>query len=242
MASKNNDELYDSLSAPLGDIISSVARGVADAQQALDMRTIETFKEIYGKNDGLREELRQLGYQPTWYKIPEVNAEIIMSLSISENSETNINQLANTDRSSKPNALKLYAAPIDANYSNRYNYDIRGASKVTFKIVPVPPSPRAEDMKVVPYLIGKLQEDAERLLQMLGIEYEMEEKQNAIPVATETIVTTTPEGEDGSEALGIPVEDVIVTPPRIIQTEPSAGVILKHGQKLILIIKNTTNE
>lgn len=232
MAIKNNDELYDSLSAPLGDIISSVARGVADAQQALDMRTIETFKEIYGKKDELKEELRQLGYQPTWYKIPEVNAEIIMSLSISENSETNINQIASSKNSGKPNALKLYAAPIDANYSNRYNYDIKGASKVTFKIVPVPPSPRAEEMKVVPYLEGKLLDDAERLLQMLDIEYKIEELQNVIlnDNSNSNIIGET---ED---------EDVVITPPRIIQTEPTAGIILKHEQKLTLIIKNRTNE
>jgi len=236
MAKRDNDELYDSLSAPLGDIISSVARGVADAQQALDLRTIETYKEIYGKGDELREELRQLGYQPTWYKIPEVNAEIVMSLSISENSETNLQQIATPDKSSKPNALKLYAAPVDANYSNRYNYDIKGASKLTFKIVPVPPAPTAEEMKVVPFLIDKTLEDAEALLKMLNIPYETEED----PLLASP--TDAVENQEVVEEINLGtaekvVAENVVTPSRVLDTNPKPGVILKPGQKLSLIIK-----
>lgn len=231
MANKNNDELYDSLSAPLGDIISSVAKGVADAQQALDMRTIETYKEIYGKDDALKEELRQLGYQPTWYKIPEVNAEIIMSLSISENSETNLNRISNPDKTSKPNKLKLYAAPIDANYSNRYNYDIKGASKLSFKIVPVPPSPKAEEMKVVPFLNKKLTAEAERLLQMLGIDYEIEKKVEIIPLSEEKKTKDKEESENSKKV------EPLMTPSIVIQSDPVPGTILRPGQKLKLIVK-----
>lgn len=239
MAKKDNNELFDSLSAPLGDIISSVARGVADAQQALDMRTIETFKEIYGKDDGLKEEMRQIGYQPTWYKIPEVNAEIVMSLSISENTQTNIQQIATPDKSGKPNTLKLYAAPVDANYSNRYNYDIKGASKLTFKIVPVPPAPTAEEMKVVPYLIDKTIEDAESLLKMLNIPYKLEGD------IIDEAPTTKPAAEvsEINLATGEKVEaENVNTPSRVLDTSPKPGVILKRGQNLILIIKNSTNE
>ncbi len=240
MTNKDINQIYDSLSAPLGDIISSVARGVADAQQALDMRTIETFKEIYGSDDGLKEEMRRIGYQPTWYKIPEVSCEIVMSLSISENAQTNVNQIDGSGGSSKPNALKLYAAPVDANYSNRYSYNIKGASKLTFKVVAVPPAPIAEEMKIVPFLIKKTLDDAEQLLKMLNIPYEIiSDEDGRISTSNEDAAKTT----KLKLASGEEVEaEAVATPARVLSTSPEAGIILKPGQKLILTIKNSTNE
>lgn len=240
MSNKDNNEIFDSLSAPLGDIISSVARGVADAQQALDMRTIETFKEIYGKDDGLKEEMRQLGYQPTWYKIPEVNAEIIMSLSISENSETNISQIASPDKVNKPNALKLYGAPVDANYANRYNYDIKAACKVSFKIVPVPPAAKAEEMKIVPFLNEKPLDEAEQLLNMLGIPYKISVDENEDFAANNDEDNPVTETNFGTEEK-VSIEPTI-TKVKVLSTYPEPGVILKLGQTLILTINNNTNE
>lgn len=167
-----SNEISDSLSAPLGDVISSVARGVADAQQAMDMRTIETYRELYSGDDQLRSELQALGYQPTWYRIPEVNAEVIISLSISQ--ESSVEGSAVLKPSTGPRSVKLYAAPVDANYANRYNYDLKAASKITFKIVPVPPSAQAEQIQVVPNLKGKTLQQVETLLGTLNIRFEVE--------------------------------------------------------------------
>lgn len=169
-----SNEISDSLSAPLGDVISSVARGVADAQQAMDMRTIETYRELYSGDDQLRAELQALGYQPTWYRIPEVNAEVTISLSISE--QSSVEGSAVLKPSTGPRSVKLYAAPIDANYANRYNYDLKAASKISFKIVPVPPSAQAEQMQVVPNLKGKDLQQVESLLGILNISFEVEGK------------------------------------------------------------------
>jgi len=169
-----SNEISDSLSAPLGDVIASVARGVADAQQAMDMRTIETYRELYSGDDQLRAELQVLGYQPTWYRIPEVNAEVTISLSISE--QSSVEGSAVLKPSTGPRSVKLYAAPIDANYANRYNYDLKAASKISFKIVPVPPSAQAEQMQVVPNLKGKDLQQVESLLGILNISFEVEGK------------------------------------------------------------------
>ena len=46
-----DDELLDVLSAPLGDLIASVGRGVADAQRALDAASLEALREIYGSDE-----------------------------------------------------------------------------------------------------------------------------------------------------------------------------------------------
>ncbi len=209
MTEKNIESLVDTLSAPLEDIISSVARGVAEAQQALDLRTIETYKELYASEDDLKEDLRQMGYQPTWYKIPEVNAEIVISLTISENNLKK-NPTGFSRRNYRPTGkLKLYAAPIDANYSNQYAYDIKGASKVSFKIVPVPPSPIAEQMKIVPALIGKPINEAIALVELLDIEYEIDSEVTA--------------------------DDV--TP--VANTSPAPGAILRYDQKLSISLTSS---
>ncbi|MCB0557067.1 MAG: PASTA domain-containing protein [Phaeodactylibacter sp.] len=172
MARREDDELFDSLSAPLHEMILSVARGVADAQQAMDMRTIEAYKDLYGGDDGLRRQLQALGYQPTWYRIPELNAEMTISLSISEHSDIHGNAEIGSPEGIRP--LKMYAAPIDANYSNRYNYDIKAASKISFKIVPVPPSAQAEQIRVVPQLKGKNLAEVKNLLGVLNIQFSSE--------------------------------------------------------------------
>ena len=56
---------------------------MAEAQWALDQHTVESFKAVYGGDEAVYRELRQLGYQPTWYRIPEVAAEIYVTLSAS---------------------------------------------------------------------------------------------------------------------------------------------------------------
>lgn len=199
------DEITESLSAPLGEFISSIAKGVADAQQAMDQRTIEAYMEIYKKDDAFKEALRQIGYQPTWYKIPEVNAEIMMSLTIE--GQSTIEGSTNPTASSNLKPLKIYAAPIDANYSNRFGFDIKGASKITFKIVPVPPSPRAEELKVVPNIVNKPLGEATSLLRMLGIDFLV----NSIA----------------------PPERTSIGDARTIRsTNPEQGAILKPGQIL----------
>ncbi len=173
MADSNSTrDLADALSAPLGDLIGAVGRGVADAQQALDAKTIELLRRLYmEEDDDLLKTLRRLGYQPTWYRIPEVDTEVVVSLSVSGDARQ---ALAAGEGSGSVAAgggngrLKLYAAPIDATYQNKYGFNLRAASKVKFKIVPVPPSTSAAAMKAVPNLVGKRFAAAKELLEEMG--------------------------------------------------------------------------
>ncbi len=205
---KSNLELTEALSAPLGEVISSVAKGVAEAQQAMDLHTIETFQQVYKGDKGMLEQLRQLGYRPTWYKIPEVSAEIQMSLSINATSiETGSFNGQNINRANK---FELLAAPVDANYANRFNYDINGSSKLTFKIVPVPPSPLAEEVKVSPFLINKTIGEAIDLLNLLEIPHQFADES----VNLETV--------DRNSTISV--------------VEPSAGSILAKGAAVTLTL------
>ncbi|WP_144394094.1 PASTA domain-containing protein [Pleionea sediminis] len=160
----NLNELVDNLSAPLGDVISAVGRGVAEAQQALDKQVIQQLESLNINDDQMVNNLRKIGYQPTWYQIPEANAELLMAISVSGQS--------NSVKKQGSAPINLYAAPVNATYINSFDYDIKSFSKVSFKVVPVPPSTQASEAKVVPSLVQRTAKEAKELLEKLGIVYQ----------------------------------------------------------------------
>lgn len=170
-------DLTEALSAPLGDVIAAVGRGVAEAQTALDAATVEGFKRMVGGGDALLEEMRRAGFQPTWYRIPEVDAEVTISLSISgESRRAGATPASGPDAPlGGPGRIQLYAAPVDASYANKYDFQVQAASKLRFKVVAVPPSPEAAELKVVPGLGNKTFEEAKALLEELRIPYRLED-------------------------------------------------------------------
>src|SRR5919108_2257520 len=172
------EEVTRALSAPLGDLIAAVGRGVAEAQQALDRQALETFKAVYNLGDASYTELRQIGYQPTWYRIPEVSAEMYVSLSASGEERLRVGgpavpatqQLVPEQSQGR---IQLYATPVDASYSNAYNYNLKASSLIKFRIVPVPPAPQAEGLQVVPNLVGMTYDEARAMLEQLRITYSL---------------------------------------------------------------------
>jgi hypothetical protein len=176
-------EITRALSVPLGDLIAAVGRGVAEAQRALDLHTLESFRAVYGEGAKAYEEFRRLGYQPTWYRIPEVSAEISVALSASghEQLEVEKSRPAEGDevqRLKRPatGRVRLNATPIDASFSNSYDYNVRASSRIVFKVVAVPPAAAAEGLKVAPGLTKLPVAEARRLLDELGIPYEFDDR------------------------------------------------------------------
>ncbi|WP_045226919.1 PASTA domain-containing protein [Methyloterricola oryzae] len=206
-------EITQALSAPLGELIAAVGRGVAEAQWALDQHTLESFKAIYGSDDVLYRELRDLGYQPTWYRIPEATAEIYVTLSAS-GKETMTSSVPNIAPSgavpavNEPSGrIELYATPVDASFSNTYDYRLQACSQLKFRVVPVPASDGADGMKVVPQLLGQTYADATALLDRLGIIHGLEHE------------FIEPRGDE-----------------TIASTQPGAGSVLPAGRKLVLTL------
>jgi len=154
--------LLDSLSAPLGDLIAEMGRGVAEAQQALDEATLEQLQRIYAEDEALLEQLRALGYQPTWYQIPEAEAEIRIALSVE----------GQHSDSGRPR-LRLFGAPLNADYQNRFDYRLEASSRLKFRIVPIPAPSVLEDKRVVPRLAGKTLAEASDLLATLDINFDV---------------------------------------------------------------------
>ncbi|ASJ71983.1 PASTA domain-containing protein [Granulosicoccus antarcticus] len=160
-------QLLDDVPAALGELIGAVGRGVADAQQALDRSTIEQIARIYSDlDDDTQAHLRAIGYQPTWYKIPEATAELMVTLSVAGGD--GVQHRSDT-------GVRLHATPVDANYANKYSFNLQAASKVTFKIVPVPPTAQAEEIRVVPHLDGRASTEAAQILDRLGIRHNLDD-------------------------------------------------------------------
>lgn len=164
----------DALSAPVGDLITSVGLGVARAQAELDSATVAALKEIYENvDDQTHALLREIGYRPTFYAIPEATGELAVALTISGQAETTTTTTgggASPAPSSYTQArARVYAAPVDASYRNRYGYEMSATSQLKFKIVPVPPSNQAEQLRVVPALSGKSFADTIALLDLFAL-------------------------------------------------------------------------
>lgn len=171
-------KVLDALSAPLGSLIASVGRGVADAQREMDAASLAAYREIYESNDGMLSELQRIGYKPTWYHIPEAESEIQVALTVS-GSESSTTPSTSPSRQK----IKLYATPVDAGYASRFNFSLQAASRLKFKVVPIPPSNAAEALLVVPALVGLRLDEARARLTLLNVPATLPEG------APETVVT-----------------------------------------------------
>lgn len=164
----------DVTAAPLGEIIAAVGDGVATAQRALDDQAIQQVLALYADGDEAVRLLRESGWRPTFYAIPQAEGEIKVSLVVSGSttasrspgeqsttvrpaplpSEPVSTLLAGQARMSSMLAPKLYATPVDAGYKNRYDYEGSVTATVKFRIVPVPAPPGVEQIRRVPNLIS----------------------------------------------------------------------------------------
>ncbi|HAP57999.1 MAG TPA: hypothetical protein DCR93_00265, partial [Cytophagales bacterium] len=158
---------------------------VAEAQAALDAASLAQFLAVYNSDnqDELAVRLREIGYQPTFYTLPETDVEARVSLAMSVNQTTTVNGQPGV---AKP---RMYAAPINASSTNKYNLDVKASATLKFKVVPVPPPGEVTDIRVVPDLVGKTLGEAESLLVQLGLVYEIAPDQNGdVPATTSATV------------------------------------------------------
>jgi hypothetical protein len=138
------------IASPIGDLIASVGRGVAEAQRALDVAALETIDQIYQGSGDTAKTLRDIGYRPTWYQIPEVSAELKVAMRVEGEK---VRQASPGPTVAPPRAylqrpkVMAHATPVDATYSNRFDYGVEASSKITFKVVPVP-APAAVDARL----------------------------------------------------------------------------------------------
>ena len=170
MADELSDLLGEVMASPLSDVIAAVGEGVAEAQEALDRGSLARTLEIYREGgDELLNVMREIGYRPTFYALPETTGEVTVAMRIAGAgmrqapaaapvlnpailASSRIANIANLPVRKLPTT---YVTPVDASFQNRYNYAATAGSKITFKIVPVPPPAGTEELRVVPNLVGQ---------------------------------------------------------------------------------------
>lgn len=178
MANNSLDFMKDILATPLGELIASIGEGVADAQAALDAGSLAQTLAIYDSdNDGGDEtlkKLREIGYQPTFYALPETEVEANVALTLS-GSKTDPAGLSVGNNLTKKivGKTKIYASPLNGSNTNKYNLNVNASTKLRFKIVPVPPVDTISDVRVAPSLFGKTEAEMITLLEELRLGYEI---------------------------------------------------------------------
>jgi hypothetical protein len=182
MSRKINELVSDVVAAPLGEVIASVGEGVAEAQQALDEGSLAKTLEIYTTGDeNTLAMLRDIGYRPTFYALPDTTGEVRVSMSLGQGAQQRraaastpsvAAQLARVGRNVafRP---KMYATPVDGAYANRFGYQANISARLTFKIVPVPAPDGFDELRVLPDFRGRTLAEALGLAEQLGLEVEV---------------------------------------------------------------------
>lgn len=178
MSSALSSLVSDVVASPLGDVIASVGEGVAAAQRALDEGSLAQTLAIYSEQgDAGLQMLREIGYQPTFYSLPETTGEVTVSLTLGNTASQNgaaaspsgLRGAAPTGAGILATRSRAYVTPVDAGFANRYGYSAQVSAKLNFKIVPVPPPAGSEDLRLVPDLAGVPLPEARARLSALGL-------------------------------------------------------------------------
>ena len=215
MANDLSSLMREVLASPLGDVIASVGEGVAAAQEALDEASVAKTLELYSEGgDEMIALMREIGYQPTFYTLPETTGEVVVSMRLGNQNRTH-QQAASRSRGAVlkrtrsaahiPTALqgrrtlpvRSYVTPVDASFSNRYGFSASASTRLHFKIVPVPPPEGMDRARVMPALATKDVATATLVLETLDLEPAYFDKSGdpiAEPKDDAEIVRTVPEG------------------------------------------------
>ena len=134
--SNGSERIKDLLSAPMEAVIIALGVGIAKAQRELDLHAIDLQKEI--NEDPL---LSEYGLQPTFYQIPKAELELNIAIAMEEQSaKTKAPTAVKAAKALAPYQLKqLYLQPVNASYSNQFNYNVQASSKLKVTFMPVPP-------------------------------------------------------------------------------------------------------
>ncbi|WP_298426296.1 hypothetical protein [uncultured Kordia sp.] len=213
MSSNSYDYVKDAFAAPLGDFIASIGEGVGEAQAALDEGSLRQTLEIYNSDPNKGSEtlkmLREVGYQPTFYTIPKTTAKAKISLSISQQSTGSTIQ---NGRAFRP---KMYATPVNASNTNKYNLGLNATAEIQFDIVPVPPTD-AQIIRFLPNLIYKNDTDKrtfaeiKTLLTEYGLGYTFGDSVDEETITDESTFTSQFPAFDKDKPRLIRADDVII--------------------------------
>lgn len=148
------------LNVPFDEMIYSLANAIAEAQANLDANSIEILRIMgdkeaapvslpmvaVGEDGTLRDvdmetSMIGAGFQPTFYQFAETIIEVKMAITISD--EQTLEKKTSgkeTSISYGRGRISIRSTPVDATYTNKYNFTQEGTSTIRTRLVPVPPN------------------------------------------------------------------------------------------------------
>jgi hypothetical protein len=145
MPSADLADAVETFSAPIEHLIVALGQGLAEAQRALDLSSLQTQEAL-----DTDPQTAQLGLQATWYQFPRVDLELKLAVSMVQSAAASpAGASARVDPRLLRASTRLVAQPVSASYQSKFSYDAQAASTLSLSIVPVPP-PRAGDASTLP--------------------------------------------------------------------------------------------
>lgn len=148
------------LDVPFPEMIASMGQGIADAQNQLDMNSVEVAKTLaeteievvpaitrtigadgevqFDSADPIDVSLLQVGLFPTFYQFSESTIEVEMDIKTTTERETSI------DVSARARAgFGLWGGSIqtDVSHNRKFGKEVHGTSRLKTTMVPVPEPP-----------------------------------------------------------------------------------------------------
>jgi hypothetical protein len=112
------------LASPIADFASAIAEGIATAQKSLDENSLALWKQV--ETDPNLQSLKDVGYRPNWYVIPSAEAEVKLFFHFESDETTS-------------KGGRMFVLPFNAATQARTSLQQEGSSRLTLKIVPMPP-------------------------------------------------------------------------------------------------------
>lgn len=164
----------------LDDLIKKFENASGEEKKALG-EEIKVLKE----ESKFLQLIRSIGYQPTFYVIPETEVEAKVSLNLDINNNQSTDQL-------RPYQIAKYranATPLNANNINQYNLNANAAATLKFKIVPVPAPNGVAEKRIMPMLKGRKYDEITReLIDSIGLNYKLDEASEDLLAANPSII------------------------------------------------------
>jgi hypothetical protein len=162
---QNHNVGRELLDVPFPAMILNMASAIAQSQTALDRESIEIMKEMGdvtnapvtlpkiavddrgtllsddSEDANFVTSMIGAGFQPTFYQFAESVIEVKMTITATEEKEeSGVKKGSAVTAKVVRNRVRLAVTPINANYTNKYNYSVEGASLLRTRLVPLPPN------------------------------------------------------------------------------------------------------
>lgn len=124
--------------APLPELIENLGKAIAEAQFALDLKSIDIAVLLGDKTNhgvevgGVRHSLLELGFAPTFYHLTEATVETRVAFSTSSTQEFSVGASATA-------TFGVVAVSVEASYSAKYSFEASGSSSIQARFVSIPP-------------------------------------------------------------------------------------------------------